>query len=204
MQANPSAPWWNSRVESWTVSSQEDLDHFLRNWGASAPPRLERRGQQKQLEAFVLNRLLRQLEIKYVFGFPLTVTPCENPDFKVRGPNYAAGIEIVEACDPREQAEMTQLARADARSREGYVHLKDVDFPGKAEKFAKLVKGAIDRKALRASTAVDHLLIYSNTDADAFEDKTWKQNALLGVNSSKLQFQRVWIISGDHLLTIKE
>ncbi|WP_298851641.1 hypothetical protein [uncultured Ruegeria sp.] len=121
---------------------------------------------------------------------------CENPDFILTGQGINSGIEVVEACDPREQAEWTRFAKNVQASEEPISRDIGLMDPQRKPKFRNLVQRAIFSKAKKSSSDVDQLLIYSNTDLDNFEDLEWKLSALEACENPGSKFSKIWIISG--------
>jgi hypothetical protein len=92
------------------ASSREDLYQKLKHWGADAPDRLERRGKQKELENWVLNRFLKFSGLLQAEHFPVKITEWERPDFLLLRNGIELGIEVTEICDADEQI---RLRKAD-------------------------------------------------------------------------------------------
>ncbi len=184
------------------AQNDHELDEKLKDLGASAPPRLERRGRQKELERFCLRLLLLHQNRNGLLEFPLVVEESENPDLVMSGPRIRIGIEVVEACDPREQAEWTQFAKTRAASEIDIWRDIDLMDPLRNLKFKNLVQVAIDSKAQKCSESVDTLLVYSNTDSDDFEDFSWKKSALTECILPRSRFKKIWIISGDDVFDL--
>ncbi len=184
------------------AQNDHELDEKLKDWGASAPHRLERRGRQKELERFCLRLLLLHQNRNGLLEFPLVVEESENPDFVMSGPKIRVGIEVVEACDPRGQAEWTEFAKRKERSENDDWRHNNLMDPSRRLKFLNLVQTAIDAKIKKCSANVDALLVYSNTGLDSFEDIGWKKRALTNCTFFESNFAQIWIVSGDDVFDL--
>ncbi|WP_170479646.1 hypothetical protein [Ruegeria arenilitoris] len=189
--------------EAFKARGSGELCHVLRRWGRSAPPRLERRGRQKELERFCLRILLEFQNRNGLLEFPLRVAESENPDFVLTSPSCEKGIEVVEASDPREQAEWTAFEKKVQASGGDVIRHIDLMHPERRPKFRKLVQKTIISKAQKGSSGVDELLIYANTDWDDFEDLDWKKTALNGCGSLGSRFSQIWVISGGDVFSLQ-
>ncbi|NOD85859.1 hypothetical protein [Ruegeria sp. HKCCD6119] len=187
---------------AFVADDSDELLQKLETWGAFAPPRLERRGRQKELERFCLRLLLLHQCQNGLLSFPVKVEESENPDFVLTSDGSSTGIEVVEASDPREQAEWTAHEKRGLGFGEPIVREIDLMDPDRMAKFGALVEKAILSKAKKCSSGVDELLIYANTDWDDFEDLEWKTSALSGCNQIGRRFSKIWILSGGDVFTV--
>lgn len=149
-----------------TAGSAEALEEALGSFGATAPPRCARRGQQKKLDRFVLNRFLRHGRSE--LAFPIDVFEGETPDFYLRSGRSLYPIEITEGSDPAEQAEWTRFEKSGDKTRD--IGLED---PNRPLKFAALMEQAIRRKSQKPYPQGTLLVIYVQTDAVRSETAEW-------------------------------
>ncbi len=180
------------------------LTHLLETWGVTAPPRLERRGKQDCLERFVLNRFFKYQLKNFLFDFPITVSKGENPDFMISIGNRKVGVEVGEACDPREQTEWTENEKRACETDEFAIRNIDLMNPDRSKQFSEILNQAILKKCIKASDLCDELLLYSNTDSDSFEDADWKLAALSSLPDCMARFSKVWLLSGKDLIELRE
>jgi hypothetical protein len=182
-----------------------DLDAKLQCWGATAPPRLERRGRQKELEAWSLNRLLSAEEFRRGLEYPLEVREGERPDFLIKSGDRLFGIEVTELVDENEQELETLHAKMD-RNRESAelapkLRLVSSRGCGLEIYFKIRLSAQVGRKSKAASgyeNPVEILLIYLNTNSSLIQSPPGLHRFLLGgLCWDKSVFEEVWLLSGD-------
>ncbi len=187
---------------AFVARDSDEMLLMLKTWGASAPPRLERRGRQKELERFCLRLLLLHQCQNGLLDFPVTIQESENPDFVLNCDGHKTGVEVVEASDPNEQAEWTAREKRSLGSVRPILREIDLMDPDRMSKFRALVEKTILSKSKKCSSGVDELVIYANTDWDDFEDLEWKTSALAGCRQLGRKFSKIWILSGGDVFTI--
>ena len=181
-------------LEDFVASNDLELRRILLTWGKLAPYRLDRRGQKKLCEAYCLNRYLVHQSERGEIAFPVTVEQDENPDFRLTFDGAIIGIEVTEACCETEQAEWTGRAK-EAESVDDVVLYDICTDNGRAIRVKKMVHDAIDRKAKSASKRVDELLVYLNTQDDAFESNEWRTSAIGLLPDSASRFLSIWLLT---------
>jgi len=190
------------KVFAFGVESNSQLNAHLETWGAKAPPRLERRGNQKDLDRFVLRLFLLKVENEKVFGFPLEVYEDENPDFVIVGEKSKVGVEITEACDPDEQSEWTRDARLVEQSGQPLVRSVDLMEPNRGNKLRDIVQRSVDRKTNKVSDDCSALVIYLNTSSAGYLDCRWHREALATIKIPIGKIDNVWVVNGEDLIEI--
>ncbi len=189
-------------TEAFVARDSDELRLVLKTWGISAPPRLQRRGRQKELERFCFRILLEFQNNNNMLKFPVRVEESENPDFLLINRDCKIGIEVVEASDPSEQAEWTAFEKRAQSSIDPVTREIDLMNPERKCNFRRLVQKAIYSKAKKCSSNVDELLIYANTDWDNFEDLEWKLSALDCCENPGSRFSSIWVISGRDVFNL--
>lgn len=168
-------------------------------WGARAPHRLDRRGRQKELDRWVLNRFLRAKEGRGRLHFPVMVYDTEAPDFQIVEHCERYGVEVTEAADPAEQRWRTQNARED--------HGSAIDIPSRwtdGTRSRSLVHGSMDRKATKPYAQCSALLIYLNSYDPFFLDAGELLHVCLPLPETAQVFRSVYLLAGRGLIDLGE
>jgi hypothetical protein len=93
------------------------LDDLLRQFGGVGERNGPRTGAGKRTtisnEAYLARRLLIWLCEKGLIGFPISLKHTDRPDFIITSAGVQFGLEVTEACDERDGAEMAAAERAE-------------------------------------------------------------------------------------------
>ena len=138
------------------ASSSDDLREKLKQWGASAPDRLKKRGRQKELEKWILNRFLKLTDLLKPEHFPVQIIEREKPDFLLCYGGISLGIEITEICDGKEQA-LFKKEDKDLKNRQGpnLLTLVPLDLDKKKSKLAQAFQHILEKKSGKRKTYGD-------------------------------------------------
>ena len=183
---------------SLTAENATLLRMSLASWGAKAPHRLERRGRQKELDRWVLNRLLY---VRLALGeveFPLRIYDSEGPDFEIHEGTRFFGLEVTEAADPEEQAYRTKIAKED--------HPSVLSIPRRwttGQRSRRLVHEAIERKASKHYAVGASFLIYLNTYDDFFLSGREVLDLCVPLKDYAEIFSEVFVISDKKVVALR-
>ncbi len=185
-------------VASLHARNPGELFCALGAWGARAPGRLDQRGRQKELDRWVLNKILLARNGAGTVAFPVTVRDSEAPDFNIREGETRYGLEVVEAVDHDEQAWRTKQAREhDGR---GY------SIPRKftnGNRSRGLVHDRIRMKSEKGYPDGTHLAIYLRSYDPMLLSAGELLDRVLPLPSCAERFPEIWLVRPSILLELK-
>ena len=198
-------------VEQWSVADQVSLDGRLSVWGAVCPPRVPYGDaparSQLEREAWVLNRFLMRLGAARMLQFPLHIKKGHEPhgsDFVVYTGESRRGIQITDACDPKEQKQWSTVAKqvrdAGVDSEWKPNHVAQNLTAG--NRYVGLVSDAIARKSEKVADGVTDLLVNLDTHDIAHDNLARQVEKLAHLSCFGFKFHRVWVLSSDGLIDL--
>ncbi len=179
----------------------EELQTLLMQWGQKAPGRLARRGKQAELERWIVNRWLTARLNSGDLEYPVRIWRGENPDFSIDVGPETIGLELTEGVDQEEQIEWTNNAKDDRKN--GLSTPRIIGSRRTSSKsYPQMVQLAVEKKALKCSSACTHLLVYLNTNDNFFDDLSVQRERIATAIKDQRRFTGVWVKSGEDLMYI--
>ncbi len=178
------------------ADSEKELATILEHWGRSAPPRLLRRGKQKDLEIWIMARFLKYLMQSDCLKYPIRIIASEAPDFLFSEGEFLHKVEIVEAVEPFEQRDKTARAKEAEKYPDSVFPVMEFDDDLRCRHLKTCLTNALERKSTVPSDWV--ILIYANTEAVSFEDERKVAEWIAYMDLPKINAGTAYVLAGKH------